>query len=305
MLVTGGAGSFGKAFVRHALELGAERVRIVSRDEAKHAAMREEFCDDTRLRFLVGDVRDKDRLTRAMQDVEIVVHASALKRVEVAEFDADECAKTNVGGTQNVIAAATDAGVQKVVTLSTDKACEPINAYGASKLLAEKLTLAANDARGSHGPIFAVTRYGNVAGSRGSVIPTWRLQVQAGLPIRLTNPDVTRFWMGMDEAVALVVWTLATMRGGEMVVPSLPAYRLGDLAEAIGGAVESMPARSGEKVHESMIGPHEVGGFECVGDYYVRRLHVTPAHPLTTPVTSDTARRMDVTELREQLQVTT
>jgi FlaA1/EpsC-like NDP-sugar epimerase len=196
--------------------------------------MRKAFNDDPRLRFFVGDVRDVTRLRRAMDGVDLVVHAAALKRVEVGEYDASEMCKTNVIGAMNVIEAAADAGVRKVVALSTDKACEPVNCYGATKLAAEKLFLAANNSRGANGPIFAVCRYGNVSGSTGSVIPTWRRALEQGRLVQLTHLDATRFWMTREQAVQLVLDTAETMVGGELAIPDLPAYRLGDLAEALG-----------------------------------------------------------------------
>lgn len=254
ILITGGTGFFGRGFVRTVLDQQlTERVCVLSRDEYKQATMRAEFGNDPRLRFFVGDVRDAERLRRAMDGVELVVHAAALKRVEVGEYDSGEMVKTNVVGAMNVIQAATDAGVAKVVALSTDKACEPVNAYGASKLLAEKLFLAANNARGAAGPRFAVCRYGNVAGSTGSVIPTWRRELAAGRDLVLTDPDCTRFWMSLDQAVQLVLSTAATMCGGELAIPDLPAYRVGDLAAAMGGQIRVSALGAGEKRHESMV----------------------------------------------------
>jgi UDP-N-acetylglucosamine 4,6-dehydratase/5-epimerase len=269
ILVTGGSGFFGRGFVRAALHRGAERVCVFSRGEYQQALMRQEFKDD-RLRFFIGDVRDQDRLRRAMTGVDLVVHAAALKRIEVADYDASEVVKTNVLGTMNVIEAATDAGVQKVVGLSSDKACEPVNAYGATKLVLEKLLLAANNSRGAHGPIFSVVRYGNVSGSTGSVIPTWR---RGGI-VTLTDPDCTRYWMTLSEAVELVWDTAIGMRGGELVIPELPAYRLGDLAEAMGVNYMVAGLHEREKRHEAMR-PGE---------------------------TSDKARRMSVQELKEALE---
>lgn len=275
ILITGGTGYFGRGFVRTVLDRQlSERVCVLSRDEYKQALMRAEFGNDPRLRFFVGDVRDCERLRRAMEGIELVVHAAALKRVEVGEYCSDEMAKTNVMGSMNVIQAATDARVAKVVALSTDKACEPVNAYGASKLLAEKLFLAANNARGAHGPRFAVCRYGNVAGSTGSVIPTWRRLIQAGQAVSMTDPDATRFWMRLDEAIQLVLYTAETMLGGELSIPALPAYRLGDLARAMGALPRVMGLGDGEKLHESMR-PGE---------------------------TSDLARRMSIDELRKELE---
>lgn len=252
ILVTGGTGFFGRGFVRRALELGAERICIYSRGEYQQHLMREEFSGDTRLRFFIGDVRDRERLRRAMDGVELVVHAAALKRVEVGEYDSVEMARTNVYGAMNVITAAHEAGVAKAVALSTDKAFHPVNAYGATKLVAEKLFLAANNDRGAAGPIFAVTRYGNVAGSTGSVIPTWRAAKARGEVVSMRDPEATRFWMTLAEAVQLVVDTAESMRGGELAIPELPAYRLGDLAEAMGVSYAITGLNSGEKRHESM-----------------------------------------------------
>ena len=273
VLITGGTGAFGRAAVADLLARGAGRVCIYSRDEAKQAAMREQFHDDTRLRWFVGDVRDLDRLRHAMEDVRVVIHAAALKRIEVGQYNPGEMVKTNVGGAMNVIAAATGAGVEKVVALSTDKAWQPISPYGQSKALAESLFLNANHARGRRGPIFAVTRYGNVAGSTGSVIPRWREVLRTGSVVKVTDPECTRFWMTMDEAVRLVADTVETMEGGELAIPTLPAYRLGDLAEAMGATMDIIGLPLFEKRHEGM----------------------------RDGLTSDTARRMTVDELRGAL----
>jgi UDP-N-acetylglucosamine 4,6-dehydratase/5-epimerase len=273
VLITGGSGFFGQAFAREVLNRGVDRVCIFSRGEYQQALMRKAFNDDPRLRFFVGDVRDVTRLRRAMDGVDLVVHAAALKRVEVGEYDASEMCKTNVIGAMNVIEAAADAGVRKVVALSTDKACEPVNCYGATKLAAEKLFLAANNSRGANGPIFAVCRYGNVSGSTGSVIPTWRRALEQGRLVQLTHLDATRFWMTREQAVQLVLDTAETMVGGELAIPDLPAYRLGDLAEALGVTFAITGLGQGEKLHESMR-PGE---------------------------SSDQARRMSVEELREAL----
>lgn len=274
ILVTGGTGFFGRGFVHAVLDQKlTDRICVLSRDEYKQALMRAEFGDDPRIRWFVGDVRDADRLRRAMEGVQLVVHAAALKRVEVGEYCSDEMVKTNVLGSMNVIEAATAAGVERVVALSTDKACEPVNAYGASKLLAEKLFLSANNARGTAGPRFAVCRYGNVAGSTGSVIPTWRRMIEAGQTITVTDPECTRFWMRLDEAVRLVLNTAKTMKGGELAIPNLPAYRLGDLVKALGANFRTTALGAGEKRHESMV----------------------------PGATSEHARRMTVNELKEAL----
>ncbi len=234
VLITGGSGFFGRTCAKHLLRTKAERVCIYSRSEHAQAGMREEIGPDERMRYFIGDVRDRDRLRRAMDGVELVIHAAALKRVEVCEYDPIEVTKTNVGGAINVIEAATDAGVEKIVALSSDKACDPVNAYGASKLLAEKLFLAANNGRGANGPICAVTRYGNVWGSTGSVLPRWREQLKTSDTVTVTDPSCTRFFMTIQEAVQLVMDTAHWMRGGELAIPDLPAFRLCDLAEAMG-----------------------------------------------------------------------
>lgn len=252
ILVTGGTGFFGRGFIRRALELGAARVCVFSRDEFKQATMREALNDDPRLRWFIGDVRDKERLTLAMEGVDVVVHAAALKRIEVGAYNPSEMVKTNVLGAMNVIDAAKASEVGKVVALSTDKAFQPVSPYGHSKALAEGLFLAANNQYGAHGPRFAVVRYGNVSGSTGSVIPRWRDQLARGETIRITDPECTRFFMWAEEAIQLVVETIETMVGGELNIPTLPAYRLGDLAEAMGAKATVVGLPDYEKLHESM-----------------------------------------------------
>jgi len=273
VLITGGTGSFGRAYVKYLLESGAERIVVYSRGEHAQAKMAEEFSSPA-LRFFIGDVRDRDRLRRALDGVQSVVHAAALKRIEVGQYNPAEMVKTNIIGAMNVIEAATDAGCTRVVALSSDKAWQPVSPYGQSKALAETLFLNANNTRGLKGPIFAVTRYGNVAGSAGSVIPRWREMQKNGMRrVPVTDPDCTRFWMLMDEAVHLVSNTLETMKGGELAIPTLPAYRLGDLAKAMKLQMEITGLPSWEKRHEGM----------CDGN------------------TSDVARRMCVEELRDEL----
>lgn len=297
ILVTGATGSFGHAFTRHALDAGlTDRLCIYSRDELKQYQMRQTFTDDTRCRWFIGDMRDKDRLRRALDGVDIVVHAAALKRVEVGQYNPGEMKKTNVDGAMNLIEAATDAGVSQVVALSTDKACAPVNAYGASKAMMEALLLAANNARGAHGPRFAVTRYGNVAGSRGSIIPIWR---ETKGPVIATDLDATRFWMTLTEAVDLVTWTITHMQGGDLVVPDLPAYSVGDLAAAMGKQIGHVSGLwPGEKAHESMIGEHDFHLFRRQGPYWSTK--GSGVH-LTRPLVSDRAARLSVAELRERL----
>jgi len=269
VLITGGSGSFGQAFTKRLLRDGVERVVILSRGEHTQAEMRDRLSDD-RLRFFIGDVRDRDRLRRAFDGVDVVVHAAALKRIEVGAYDPIEMVKTNVIGTMNVIEAAMDAKVRRVVGLSSDKAWQPISPYGQSKALAESLLLNANNTGGKNGPKFVVTRYGNVAGSRGSVIPRWKEMKRSGInTVPVTDPDCTRFWMWMDEAVDLVLQ--AAKSNSEMLIPKLPAYRLGDLASVLGVKMDVKGLPPFEKRHEGM----DFGN------------------------TSDIARRMDRDELAE------
>ena len=274
-LVTGGTGSFGQAFVRRLLLApDTTRVCIFSRGEHAQAAMRSALDDDPRLRWFIGDVRDKERLIRALQGVEVVVHAAAQKRVESCEYNPGEMTKTNVFGAMNVIEAAATAGVAKVVALSTDKACGPINAYGHSKALAECLFLASNGTFGAHGPRFAVTRYGNVANSNGSLFPKWKALIALGATeVPVTDPECTRFYMTLNEAVDLVLATIESMPTTVVIPDWLPAYRLSDVAQAlkVGMRVTGLP--NWEKRHETMNGVF----------------------------TSEFARRMTVEELREVL----
>lgn len=266
VLITGGTGSFGNALVTHLLALddGPERVVVYSRDEYKQHVMRERFREhDSRVRFFLGDVRDRMRLRAAMRGgVDVVVHAAALKQVPALEYNPTEAVKTNVVGAMNVVDCALEAAVPWVLQLSTDKACAPVNLYGASKLTAEKLMVAANALAGRMVTRFAVVRYGNVTGSRGSVIPVWREALQADRPLPVTDPNMTRFWMVLPETVAFVECCLGAMRGGEVFVPQLPAYCLGDLAAAMlqerpNYGLEVVGMRPGEKMHEYMISPDE------------------------------------------------
>lgn len=258
LLITGGSGSFGRAMAKRLIaqdvDEGYDRVIIFSRGEHAQAEMRydlKHLDKHDRLRFFIGDVRDRARLTRAFDGVDVVLHAAALKRIEVAAYNPSELVRTNVEGSQNVIEAAHDAGVKKVVMLSTDKAWQPISPYGQSKALAESLFM--NAYRSSGGPIFAVTRYGNVWKSRGSVVPYWQSLLNQGcMGVPVTDPDCTRFYMTMDEALDFVLETLAVMKGGELRVPTLPAYRLGDLVEAMGARAEIIGLPPWEKLHESM-----------------------------------------------------
>lgn len=284
VLITGGSGAFGTAFVKHLLHLPPgpkighyarpQRIAIFSRGEHRQAAMARELGEDDRLRFFIGDVRDRDRLRRAMEDIEVVIHAAALKRIEVGQYNPLEVMKTNILGTANVVEAATDAKVSRCVLVSSDKAYQPISPYGTSKAFAESLFLAANNTHGNFGPRFAVVRYGNVWGSTGSVVPLWKAILTTNDTVPVTDPECTRFYMTMWEAVSLVFLTAQTMDGGELKIPTLPAYRLGDLAEALGAKMQIMGLPAWEKRHEAM-GPGNA---------------------------SETARRMSVAELREVLK---
>jgi len=259
ILVTGGTGSFGRAFVRRMLREHADcTIRIYSRDELKQYEMAREFGHDPRLRFFIGDVRDRERLARAFWDVDWVVHAAALKHVHLCEYNPAEAVKTNVLGSQNVIDAAIDAGVAKVVALSTDKAVNPVNLYGASKLCAEKLFVHGSAYSGSRQTRFACVRYGNVVGSRGSVIPLWLEQAPTGV-LTLTDARMTRFWISLGQAVDLVLQVLREMRGGEIFVPKIPSMRMVDLARAIApeAMLKEVGVRPGEKLHEVLLTPEE------------------------------------------------
>lgn len=272
ILVTGGTGSFGRAFVRYALDhLDPRRIVVFSRDELKQYEMRSEFNDDPRIRWFLGDIRDSDRLRRAMHNVEYVVHAAALKQVDTAEYNPIEFIRTNVLGSQNVIEASIDSGVSKVVALSTDKASSPINLYGATKLTADKLFVAANNYGASYGTSFSVVRYGNVMGSRGSVIPYFRSLHERGLPITVTDLRMTRFWITLDRAVKFVEESFDQMLGGELYVPRIPSMRITDLAEAVapGSPLVEVGIRPGEKLHEEMIAADDSRRTTLLADRYV------------------------------------
>jgi UDP-N-acetylglucosamine 4,6-dehydratase (inverting) len=255
ILITGGTGSFGRAFVRTVLAEypDVKRLVIYSRDELKQFEMSQELSPEkhSALRYFIGDVRDQDRLRRALEGIEIVVHAAALKQVPAAEYNPFECIKTNVLGAQNMVEACLDSGVKNVVALSTDKAAAPINLYGATKLCSDKLFTAANNVRGHRDLRFSVVRYGNVMGSRGSVIPYFLSQRASGV-FPVTDPGMTRFNISLDEGVHMVIWALENALGGEIFVPKIPSFRILDLAEAIGPEceVKIVGIRPGEKLHE-------------------------------------------------------
>ena len=271
ILVTGGTGSFGKAFVRHALaRLNPSRVAVLSRDELKQYDFRSEVGDDPRLRWFIGDIRDRDRLMRAFHGVDAVVHAAALKQVDTAEYNPFECIATNVLGSENVINAAIDAGVERVVALSTDKASSPVNLYGASKLCSDKLFVAGNHYAGRADTRFSVVRYGNVVGSRGSVVPLFRRLAATGrLPI--TDARMTRFWITLPQAVQFVIDSFDRMHGGEIFVPRIPSTTIVDLSQAIApeAQIDEVGIRPGEKLHEEMISEDDARRTYAYDDYFV------------------------------------
>ena len=273
ILVTGGTGSFGRAFVRTVLSKypDVRRLVVYSRDELKQLEMSQDLSPDRHkaLRYFIGDVRDEDRLRRALEGIEIVVHAAALKQVPAAEYNPFECIKTNVLGAQNMIEACLDSGVTNVVALSTDKAAAPINLYGATKLCSDKLFTAANNITGSRDLRFSVVRYGNVMGSRGSVMPFFLAQRASGF-FPITDPAMTRFNIPLEEGVEMVLWALENALGGEIFVPKIPSYRILDLAEAIGPECEVrvVGIRPGEKIHEEMITASDSLNTVDLGPYY-------------------------------------
>ena len=273
ILVTGGTGSFGRAFIRTVLKQypGVRRLVVYSRDELKQFEMSQELspAEHKALRYFIGDVRDQDRLRRALEGIDTVVHAAALKQVPAAEYNPFECIKTNVLGAQNMIEACLDSGVRNVVALSTDKAAAPINLYGATKLCSDKLFTAANNITGPRDLRLSVVRYGNVMGSRGSVIPFFLAQRANGF-FPITDPTMTRFNISLEEGVQMVLWALDNAQGGEIFVPKIPSYRITDVAEAIdpGCEIRVIGIRPGEKLHEEMITASDSLNTVDLGPYY-------------------------------------
>ncbi|MER5455159.1 UDP-N-acetylglucosamine 4,6-dehydratase (inverting) [Micromonospora sp. NPDC002389] len=260
ILVTGGTGSFGRTFLRHLLhEVDPARVVVFSRDELKQYELRQQLGDDPRLRWFIGDIRDRHRLTRAMHGVDHVVHAAALKQVDTAEYNPSEFIATNITGSQHVVDAAIEAGVRKVIALSTDKASSPINLYGATKLVGDKLFVSANHYAAQHPTRFSVVRYGNVVGSRGSVVPLFRRLAAEGHSLPITDKRMTRFWITLDQAVQFVLDSFDQMQGGELFVPRIPSMRILDLVEAVApdATTHEIGIRPGEKLHEEMIAPDD------------------------------------------------
>lgn len=278
LAVTGVSGTFGREFVRQAITGGVERLVGVSRDELKQADVAEAHVGDAALRLFLGDVRDCDRLQEAFYQCDAVVHAAALKRVDAGAYNPGEMTRTNIGGTENVIRAALAAGVKKVLVISSDKSCAPANIYGASKLMAEQIAVHSNTYAAPRGMTVSVLRYGNVLGSRGSVIPLWRRQCADGSPLTLTHPDMMRFVVTIQAAVQLAFSALDLMRGGEIFVPFLQSARMMDLAEAVGGPGYPVTVTGlrpgGEKMHEVLLADDEPARATARVEFYIVRPHV-------------------------------
>jgi UDP-N-acetylglucosamine 4,6-dehydratase/5-epimerase len=273
ILVTGGTGSFGKAFIAEIFSRfpSIQRLVVYSRDELKQWELQQHYPESQfpQLRFFIGDVRDRDRLRRALEGIDTVVHAAALKQVPAAEYNPIEFINTNVLGAENVVQACLDTDVKRVVALSTDKAAAPINLYGATKLCSDKLFIAANNIKGPRDLRFSVVRYGNVMGSRGSVIPFFLEKAKTGI-LPITDPSMTRFNISLAEGVDMVLWSLEHALGGELLVPKIPSYRITDVAEAIGPSCEKpiTGIRPGEKIHEEMITASDSFTTIDLGAYY-------------------------------------
>ncbi|MBC7197571.1 MAG: UDP-N-acetylglucosamine 4,6-dehydratase (inverting), partial [Deferribacterales bacterium] len=277
-LITGGTGSFGKNFIEILLKsYNPKKIIVYSRDEFKQDVMRKDLAQKfpdkiSKLRFFIGDVRDKERLYRAFNGVDYVIHAAAMKQVPACEYNPFEAIKTNIHGAQNIVDAALDCGVKKVIALSTDKAVNPINLYGGTKLVSDKLFISANSYRGDEGTVFSIVRYGNVSGSRGSVIPFFRELLNNGVKeLPITDPRMTRFWMTLDDAADLVIKALEESKGGETYVFKNPSYKIIDVASAMnpGGKINIVGIREGEKLHEVMITSDDSRNTYDYGNYYI------------------------------------
>lgn len=275
ILITGGTGSLGTALTKKLLETKVDTIRIFSRDELKQIKMQDQLKNE-KLRFLIGDVRDKERLTRAMEDIDIVFHTAALKHVPVAEYNPFEAIKTNVLGTQNVIESSLDNNVELVLAIGTDKAVSPLNTYGATKLLMERMVTSANFYKGKHKTKFLCVRYGNVLGSRGSVLPKFLEQIKNNQGLTITDPKMTRFNITMNQAIELILRAVKLGKGGEIFVPKLKAYTVGDLKDAVielknyKMKIQKIPIRLGEKSHEILINQDEIPyTYESKDDYII------------------------------------
>src|SRR5882757_8969905 len=278
ILITGGTGSFGRKWVGNVLKnFKPRRVVVYSRDELKQYEMQQTF-DQTPMRYFIGDVRDGERLRTAMKGIDFVIHAAALKQVPAAEYNPMECIKTNIHGAENVIQAALEANVDKVIALSTDKAAQPINLYGATKLASDKLFIAANNMAGGHRTTFSVVRYGNVVGSRGSIVPLFnRLIAEGAGHLPITDPRMTRFWISLQQGVDFVLRSFERMSGGEIFVPRIPSSKIVDLAEAIGPGLERkiVGIRPGEKLHEVMCPSDDSRLTLSFADHFVIKPSIT------------------------------
>lgn len=284
VLLTGGTGSFGTNFLRRVLaNFESVTVRVYSRDELKQSQLQERFAGEERVRWLIGDIRDQQRMTRAAQGCDVIIHAAAMKQVPACEYNPFEAVRTNVMGGQHVVDAAINAGVERVVALSTDKAVNPVNLYGATKLCMEKIVVQGNAYAAQFPTRLSCVRYGNVVGSRGSVVPLFTKLAAAGGPMTITDDRMTRFWITLDQAVDLVMYALANMHGGEVFIPKIPSMRVTDLAEAMGPGLEVRVTgiRPGEKLHELLITADESRHTVDAGDVYV----VLPEHPWWTDAT--------------------
>ena len=303
VLITGGTGSLGKSLIEYMLaESKVRRIAVFSRDELKQQHLRQQFQNDSRLRWFLGDVRDLERLKRAFHGVDYVIHAAALKQVDTGEYNPMEFIKTNVLGSQNVIDASIEAGVKRVVALSTDKASSPINLYGATKLTADKLFVAANNYSVTYGTTFSVVRYGNVMGSRGSVIPFFQECATKGISLPITDFRMTRFWISLDSAIKFIVESLEIMTGGELYVPRIPSMKIIDLARAVApnSNLVEIGMRPGEKLHEEMISADDSRRTIILDDRFV----VTPVvaewgykSPMGTEMPEGQAYKSDTNDL--------
>jgi len=294
ILITGGTGSLGKSLTKKLLKENVDTIRIFSRDEWKQIQMEEEIKDE-RLRFLIGDVRDKERLSRAVEGIDIVIHAAALKHVPISEYNPFEAIKTNVFGSQNLIECCLDANVEIVLAVGTDKAVSPLNTYGASKMLMERLFIAANNYKGEHNTKFLCVRYGNVLGSRGSLLPLVLSKIQNGEDIPVTDPNMTRFNITMNDAVQLIFRALSNGRGGEIFIPNLKAYKVKDMISALLSFKNAknkeikIPVRIGEKFHEVLINHEELRNtFETDADFIIIE-NPTQLHKLDKTISKNTS----------------
>lgn len=318
ILITGGTGSLGSALTRRLLSTDVNTVRIFSRDELKQSQMESNF-NDGRLRFLIGDIRDKERLEKAVEDIDIVIHTAALKIVPVIEYNPFEAIKTNVQGAQNLVDACLKHDVEFALAIGTDKAVSPFNTYGATKLLMERLFVSANYHKGIHKTKFSCVRYGNVLGSRGSIIPTFIEQIKSGKKITITDPNMTRFNITMEQALNLIFRVIKNGHGGDVHIPKLDAYRVGDMKEVLLDIMntkneeERIPIRPGEKYHEVLINEHELRNtYENQDDDYVIYENPLAKNPfesipnskktsLTAQYSSDKVRKVSKEELKEIL----